>query len=147
MSKIALFQHVAREVFQVHQDGALADLMARADAAHVRWQTDGSGYWACSDQFLNGQARGSRYYPRVITAALWMTTRDPRSGAPGATPAVRKRLRHDWPDGHSHSGSSIDGHQSDKLGRYRQTALADTDGVHRPETSQGVASGESTGGN
>jgi hypothetical protein len=72
MSKIALFQHVARELFRVDADPFLAELMSRADAAHVKWQTDGSGYWACSDQFVNGKARGSRYYPRIITTALWM---------------------------------------------------------------------------
>lgn len=72
MSKIALFQHVAREVLHLDQNPAIAELFARADAAHVKWQTDGSGYWACSDQFVSGVAMGSRYYPRIITAALWL---------------------------------------------------------------------------
>jgi hypothetical protein len=76
MSKIALFQHVARELFHVDEDPELAKLMARADAAHVQWQTDGSGYWACCDQIISGQARGSRYYPRIITTALWMSRHD-----------------------------------------------------------------------
>jgi hypothetical protein len=71
MSKIALFQHVARTVLCLDADPAVAELLARADAAHVAWQTQGSGYWACSDQFVNGVAKGSRYYPRVVTAALW----------------------------------------------------------------------------
>ena len=71
MSKIAIFQHIAREVFHLEDEPGLAALMARADAAHVTWQTDGSGYWACSDQFVSGQAKGSRYYPRIITSALW----------------------------------------------------------------------------
>jgi hypothetical protein len=75
MSKIALFQHVAREVFQLDDDPIIKDLFAKADAAHVKWQTDGSGYWACSDQFVNGIAKGSRYYPRIITAALWLDGR------------------------------------------------------------------------
>lgn len=75
MSKIALFQHVALEVFHLDDDPAIKDLFAKADAAHVKWQTDGSGYWACSDQFVNGVAKGSRYYPRVITTALWMEGR------------------------------------------------------------------------
>ena len=68
MSKIALFQQVTRHVLK------LCDFkcdLAKADAAHVRWQTDGSAYWACCDQIVNGVARGSRYYPRIITAALW----------------------------------------------------------------------------
>jgi xylan 1,4-beta-xylosidase len=76
MSKIALFQHVAREVFHLDNDPFIKDVFARADAAHVKWQTDGSGYWACSDQFVSGVAKGSRYYPRVITAALWLTGRE-----------------------------------------------------------------------
>jgi hypothetical protein len=73
MSKIAMFQHVARDVLRLHEsDPRIAELFRSADAAHVRWQIDGSGYFACSDQFVNGQARGSRYYPRIITAALWL---------------------------------------------------------------------------
>ena len=39
--------------------------------------TDGSGYWACSDQFVSGVAKGSRYYPRIITAALWLDETKP----------------------------------------------------------------------
>jgi hypothetical protein len=85
MSKIAIFQHIAREVFHLEDDPELAALMARADAAHVAWQTDGSGYWACSDQFVDGQARGSRYYPRIITSALWMSRRN------AARPSVAAR--------------------------------------------------------
>ena len=73
MSKIALFQHVARVVLKLEAEPGIADLLAAADAAHVVWQTDGSGYWACSDQFVSGRAMGSRYYPRVVTAALWMS--------------------------------------------------------------------------
>jgi hypothetical protein len=73
MSKIALFQYVAREVLRLHEtDVRVAEIFRAADAAHVRWQTDGSGFWACSDQFVNGVAKGSRYYPRIITAALWL---------------------------------------------------------------------------
>ena len=74
MSKIALFQHVAREVFQFDGDPDVAEMFAAADAAHVCWQTEGpSAYWACSDQFVSGVAKGSRYYPRIITAALWLS--------------------------------------------------------------------------
>jgi len=73
MSKIAIFQHVCREVFRLDEDPALRDLFAKADAAHVRWQTEGeSAYWACSDQMVNGVAKGSKYYPRIITTALWL---------------------------------------------------------------------------
>ena len=72
MSKIAIVQQVARRVLGLHEDPAIAAVFEKADAAHVKWQTDGSGYWACSDQFVSGVAKGSRYYPRIITAALWM---------------------------------------------------------------------------
>ena len=66
MSKIAIFQYVARQVLRIQLDPA-------ADAAHARWQIEGSTHWACSDQFVKGIAKGSRYYPRIITAALWMS--------------------------------------------------------------------------
>ena len=73
MSKIAIFQHVCREVFGLDEDAAFRDLFATADAAHLRWQTEGeSAYWACSDQMVNGVAMGSKYYPRIITTALWL---------------------------------------------------------------------------
>ena len=73
MSKIALFQYVARDVLRLHEaDERVTAIFRAADAAHARWQTEGSGYWACSDQFVSGVAKGSRYYPRIITAALWL---------------------------------------------------------------------------
>jgi len=73
MSKIAIFQYVARTILRLEQaDPRIAQILRKADSAHVRWQTDGSGYWACSDQFVSGEAKGSRYYPRIITAALWL---------------------------------------------------------------------------
>lgn len=72
MSKIAIFQHVAREVLKL--DASLIDpIFRRADAAHIKWMTEGdSAYWACSDQFVNGVAKGSKYYPRIVTTVLWM---------------------------------------------------------------------------
>lgn len=72
MSKIAIFTHVARQVLHLDDDPEIRRLFTAADAAHVRWQTDGSGYWACSDQFVRGEAKGSRYYPRIIASALWL---------------------------------------------------------------------------
>jgi xylan 1,4-beta-xylosidase len=73
MSKIAIFQFVARSILRLEDaDPRIGPIMRQADAAHARWQTDGSGYWACSDQFVTGEAKGSRYYPRIITAALWL---------------------------------------------------------------------------
>ena len=72
MSKICLVVHVARRLFGMDQDQKVRELFTAADAAHVKWQTDGSSYWACSDQIVSGKAHGSRYYPRIITSALWL---------------------------------------------------------------------------
>jgi hypothetical protein len=83
MSKIALFQHVARQVLRVADDASIAALFTAADAAHVRWQTEGpSAFWACSDQMVKGVAKASRYYPRVITTALWLD--EQRAASPAA---------------------------------------------------------------
>ncbi len=78
LSKIAIFQHVAREVFHLDDDPEIAQLFAKADAAHVKWETDGSGYWAMCDQILSGKALGSKYYPRCVTTALWLEGRKAR---------------------------------------------------------------------
>ncbi|MEI7767636.1 MAG: glycoside hydrolase family 52 protein [Phycisphaerae bacterium] len=73
MSKIAIFQQVARSVLKLDQDAAYRKADAAADAAHVRWQTLGaSAYWACSDQMVKGIAIGSKYYPRIVTSVLWL---------------------------------------------------------------------------
>ncbi|WP_437662156.1 glycoside hydrolase family 52 protein [Sorangium sp. So ce1182] len=66
-SKIALCQHVARAILKVD----LPD-PDRHEEAHVRWQIEGSGYWAYSDQMQRGVPVGSRYYPRGVTAILWL---------------------------------------------------------------------------
>lgn len=73
MSKIAIFMHVARRVFQLDGDPAIAEVFRKADAAHVDWQVKGSSYWACSDQIVSGEGKASRYYPRIVTTALWMS--------------------------------------------------------------------------
>jgi hypothetical protein len=74
MSKIAIFQYVCRKVLGLDSDPYVKQLLQNADAAHVKWMTDGeSAYWACSDQFVNGVAKGSKYYPRIVTTILWMT--------------------------------------------------------------------------
>lgn len=91
MSKIALFQYVCRAVLRLHEtDPKIGPLLATADAAHTAWQTDGiSGFWACSDQFINGEAKGSRYYPRVITAAMFLEEKHaPQLASAVRTPAV-----------------------------------------------------------
>ena len=72
MSKISIFLHVTRKVFGLDQDPAVVAVLKKADAAHVIWQAVGSAYWACSDQIVSGEGKASRYYPRIITSALWM---------------------------------------------------------------------------
>ncbi len=101
LSKIAIVQHVARTLFNLDENGNERDSTSgtatvrertgtsptdtpsphhppatgweRADAAHVQWLTTGPGaYWCASDQIVNGIAQGSRYYPRLITTALWL---------------------------------------------------------------------------
>ena len=65
MSKICLCQHVARTVFGIDDD-------ASSDHAHAEWERNGSTFHACSDQFHSGIAKGSLYYPRIVTNILWM---------------------------------------------------------------------------
>ncbi|MFN8092811.1 MAG: glycoside hydrolase family 52 protein [Vicinamibacteria bacterium] len=72
MSKIAIFMHVTRKVFGLDRDAGVVEVFRRADAAHVTWQVVGSAYWACSDQIVSGVGKASKYYPRIITSALWM---------------------------------------------------------------------------
>ena len=72
MSKISIFLHVTRKVFHLDEDPQVAEVLRNADAAHVKWQTEGSSYWACCDQIVSGEGKASRYYPRIITSALWM---------------------------------------------------------------------------
>jgi hypothetical protein len=72
MSKIAIFMHVARRVFRLDEDPQIAEIFRAADAAHVKWQAEGSSYWACCDQIVSGHGKGSRYYPRIVTSALWL---------------------------------------------------------------------------
>jgi xylan 1,4-beta-xylosidase len=72
MSKISIFMHVARKVFGLDKDSQVVEVLRKADAAHVKWQVEGSSYWACCDQIVSGEGKASRYYPRIITSALWM---------------------------------------------------------------------------
>lgn len=72
MSKISIFLHVTRKVFGLDANPAIAEVLKKADAAHVTWQAVGSAYWACSDQIVSGEGKASRYYPRIITSALWL---------------------------------------------------------------------------
>lgn len=69
LSKIYLCQFVARHIL-----GRSADAVdAKADSAHMTWllrPENSANAW--SDQMLAGEAIGSRYYPRGVTAALWL---------------------------------------------------------------------------
>ncbi len=66
LSKIYLCQYIAEKILGMEPD-------AQADAAHVGWLLDPENvYFAWSDQMLEGKAVGSRYYPRGVTAALWL---------------------------------------------------------------------------
>jgi len=49
----------------------VAKIFRAADTAHVKWQTEGSSYLAWCDQIVSGEGKASRYYPRIITSALW----------------------------------------------------------------------------
>lgn len=44
-----------------------------ADEQHLGWLLEETNsYWAWSDQVINGVVRASKYYPRGVTAILWM---------------------------------------------------------------------------
>jgi len=69
LSKIYLCQFIARKILgiQWEQQGA------KADAAHVNWLLHPEkSYWCWSDQIIAGVPEGSKYYPRGVTAALWL---------------------------------------------------------------------------
>ncbi|HEY8965720.1 MAG TPA: glycoside hydrolase family 52 protein [Candidatus Methylacidiphilales bacterium] len=77
MSKIALCQHVARRLFPA----ALTPEALAADRVHAAWESrPGCGAFAMCDQIESdtGRAVGSRYYPRIVTAILWLD--EPPSG-------------------------------------------------------------------
>ncbi len=69
LSKIYLAQFVYRRVLGFPWD----EKGKKADAAHVGWLLDErNAYWAWSDQMVCGHAQGSKYYPRGVTAILWL---------------------------------------------------------------------------
>ncbi len=66
LSKIYLCQFVAEKILGF-------DPSAAADAGHSRWLLDSeNAYFAWSDQMVKGKACGSKYYPRGVTAWLWL---------------------------------------------------------------------------
>ncbi len=71
-SKIALAQYVVRQLFPT----ALTPAAEAGDRVHADWQrTPGCGAFAMCDQILSdtGVTCGSRYYPRGVTAFLWLS--------------------------------------------------------------------------
>lgn len=71
MSKIALAQFVTRQLFPE----ALSQVAIDADQVHADWERGaGCGPMAMCDQInsRNGQAIGSKYYPRCVTTVLWL---------------------------------------------------------------------------
>jgi hypothetical protein len=71
-SKIALAQHVVRRLFPT----ALNPAARAADRVHADWQRQpGCGADAMCDQIRSdtGVTCGSRYYPRGVTAFLWLS--------------------------------------------------------------------------
>jgi len=67
LSKIYLCQYVAENILGIPGEPG-------ADAAHKRWLLHPENtYFAWSDQMVAGIAKGSKYYPRGVTAWLWLT--------------------------------------------------------------------------
>lgn len=70
LSKIYLNQYVVREILGMRSPVT----RETADRAHVAWLLhDQNIRWAWSDQIRGGLALGSLYYPRGVTAILWLT--------------------------------------------------------------------------
>lgn len=70
LSKIYLCQFIAREIMGLSWD----ERGRAADAAHVAWLKHPElSYWCWSDQILKGEIIGSKYYPRGVTAILWLS--------------------------------------------------------------------------
>jgi hypothetical protein len=71
-SKIAIAQHVVRRLFPE----SLNESARAGDRVHAEWQRrPGCGRDAMCDQIISttGESCGSRYYPRGVTAWLWLT--------------------------------------------------------------------------
>lgn len=69
LSKIYLSQFIARQILGLKWD----ENGRQADAAHMQWLTHPQlSYWAWSDQIVAGNITGSKYYPRGVTAVLWL---------------------------------------------------------------------------
>jgi hypothetical protein len=68
LSKIFLNQYVAENIL------GIADERTARDAVHARWLRTGSADFAATDQVdsSSGKDLGSRLYPRLVTAILWI---------------------------------------------------------------------------
>ncbi|MGW2690133.1 glycoside hydrolase family 52 protein [Streptomyces sp. NPDC001414] len=72
LSKIYLCQFAARALLGLPDD----EDMAAADRAHAAWlRHPTESRWSWSDQMIAGVAAGSRYYPRGVTAVVWLSER------------------------------------------------------------------------
>lgn len=68
LSKLYLWQAVCERVLLWQWPA-----MDEADRAHRAWlQDSGNALYAWSDQYMAGKVCGSRYYPRGVTAVLWV---------------------------------------------------------------------------
>ncbi|MFC4779070.1 glycoside hydrolase family 52 protein [Paenibacillus sp. GCM10023252] len=78
LSKIYLSQFIARELLGLAWD----EQSRKADAAHVAWLThEKLSIWSWSDQIISGEITGSKYYPRGVTAILWLEETASREAA------------------------------------------------------------------
>ncbi len=69
LSKLYLCRFIATELLGIKEN----DEFSTADATHCRWLLDeANSLFAWSDQFRDGNVIGSRYYPRGVTAMLWL---------------------------------------------------------------------------
>ena len=91
LSKIYLCQFVAEEILGMK----FSDL---ADKAHAGWLLDEKNhYWAWSDQIISGIATGSKYYPRGVTAILWLQKKKRTASKISAPKSAPLSKRHPVP--------------------------------------------------
>ncbi|HEY9060330.1 MAG TPA: glycoside hydrolase family 52 protein [Pseudobacteroides sp.] len=68
-SKIYLCKFIISDILDIDADSFSKD----ADEVHKSWLLRGeNAYWCFSDQFILGEAIGSKYYPRGVTNILWL---------------------------------------------------------------------------
>ncbi|ASA22160.1 glycoside hydrolase family 52 protein [Paenibacillus donghaensis] len=69
LSKVYLCQFIARTILGLEW----GEQGRQADAAHAAWLTHPElSIWSWSDQIISGLITGSKYYPRGVTAILWL---------------------------------------------------------------------------